>query len=91
MGRYIRIPYYVFDDDLSPYDFMVYCYLSSCADQNTRTCYPSRKTIAEHCKIKSLTTVDKSIKKLIERNFITKTKRYDEDNNTNASNLYYIC
>lgn len=53
-------------------------------------CFPSRPKIAQDCGIKSLRTVDKYIKELVDMGILVKTKRKDDDGVTNKSNLYQI-
>ncbi len=66
----------------------VHFWLCDRADENGY-CYPSRPKIAEDSGIKSLRTVDKYIKILIEMDILKKKIRKDNDK-TNLSNLYQI-
>ena len=57
---YFMLPNKIFDLELKPRDFIVYSCLVRHKDNETHTCYPSRKLIAKECCI-TLRTVDKAL------------------------------
>lgn len=60
---YFMLPNKIFDLELKPRDFIVYSCLVRHKDNETHTCYPSRKLIAKECCI-TLRTVDKALASL---------------------------
>ena len=57
------LPNKIFDLELKPRDFIVYSCLVRHKDNETHTCFPSRKLIAKECCI-TLRTVDKALASL---------------------------
>ena len=60
---YFMLPNKIFDLELKPRDFIVYSCLVRHKDNETHTCFPSRKLIAKECCI-TLRTVDKALASL---------------------------
>ena len=77
----------IFDLQLSPRDFTVYCCLLRHCDREMK-CFPSRRTIAKECRIDKK-TVDSAIKSLISVGLVKKINRQRADN-TKASNIYLV-
>ena len=86
-GHFFRVSNHIFDYKLSPYSFMVYCFLQKC-DNKERGCFPSKATIAKSCGI-SKTSVDAAIKDLVKRGIIRVDRRYE--NGHQQTNLYTLC
>ena len=87
-GNFFMVPNRIFDLGLKPRDFIVYCCLLRHRDNNTRTCFPSRRLIAKECRI-DRKTVDSAIENLSALGLVKKIQRYRE-NGTRTSNLYYV-
>lgn len=85
----MKIPHRIFKEELNGTEFIVYAYLVSCTD-SSKTCFPSRETIAKNCQIKSIRTVDKTLAALEERGLISKLSRFDYSGKGRLSNLYSI-
>lgn len=85
---FVILPWAVLEGPLSATDVLVYCTIARFADNETGQAYPSRSTIAIYARC-SESTVDRSVKALIDAGFLTKqarrTKAGDPD-----SNLYVI-
>ena len=77
----------IFELNLKPRDFAVYCCLLRHSDKQ-RSCFPSRKLIAKECQI-DRKTVDVAIENLEALGLIKKVHRYRKDG-TKTSNLYYV-
>lgn len=77
----------IFDFDLKPKDFTVYCCLVRHCD-NDHSCFPSRKLIAQECGIDKK-TVDAAMKNLEDQGLVKKVYRKRADG-SKRSNLYYI-
>ena len=77
----------IFDLQLSPRDFTVYCCLLRHCDREMK-CFPSRRTIAKECCIDKK-TVDSAIKSLTSVDLVKKINRQRADN-TKASNIYLV-
>lgn len=82
------MPNKIFDLQLKPRDFIVYCCLVRHKDNNSHTCYPSRKLIAKECCI-SPRTVDKALASLQSRGLISLQNR-KRMNGSNTTNLYTV-
>lgn len=65
----------IFEQKLKPIEFVVYCFLVKCKNNETQTCFPSRATIAGKCCV-SLRSVDKAINGLCRKKLIEKENRY---------------
>jgi DNA-binding transcriptional MocR family regulator len=68
--------------------FKVYSFLALGANNNTRSCFHSRKTIAAKCKI-SVSSVIRSCKELCEKGLLEIRKRYRESGKQ-TTNLYIL-
>ena len=68
-GNFFSLPNDIFELDLSPSAFKVYCYFRRCADRETHQCYPSYPTIGEMLDM-SVNTVRKSVCELVDRGLI---------------------
>ena len=79
----------VFNSSLSSHAILVRLYLARCADAATRKAFPSLKNIAEHCKL-SRATVKRAINELIEKGWLVKESRKDEEGDYDT-NLYTLC
>ena len=85
---YFMLPNKIFDLKLKPRDFIVYSCLVRHKDNETHTCYPSRKLIAKECCI-TLRTVDKALASLQNLSLIDLQNR-KRMNGSNTTNLYTI-
>ena len=87
-GNFFMVSNRIFELGLKPWDFIVYCCLLRHRDNNTRTCFPSRRLIAKECCMDQK-TVDSAIENLSALGLVKKIQRYRE-NGTRTSNLYYV-
>lgn len=78
----------IFELELKPRAFTVYCCLLRHRDNENSSCFPSRKLIAKECLIDKK-TVDSAIEKLSDLGLEKKICRHRE-NGTRTSNLYYV-
>ena len=76
------------DMELSSKAVSVYLYLCERASKETKSCYPSMKTIARDLHI-SLASVKRSINELEKNFYIRKENRFC-NNGGKSSNLYFI-
>ena len=76
------------DIELSSKAVSVYLYLCERASKETKSCYPSMKTIAKDLHL-SLASVKRSIQELERGAYIKKKNRF-RDNGGKSSNLYFI-
>lgn len=76
------------DTELSSKAVSVYLYLCERASKETKSCYPSMKTIAKDLHL-SLASVKRSIQELERSAYIKKENRF-RDNGGKSSNLYFI-
>lgn len=76
------------DTELSSKAVSVYLYLCERAEKETKSCYPSMKTIAKDLHL-SLASVKRSIQELERIAYIKKENRF-RDNGGKSSNLYFI-
>jgi|MucameStandDraft_1065616.scaffolds.fasta_scaffold07253_4 DNA-binding MarR family transcriptional regulator len=76
------------DTELSPKAMLVYLYLCGRSGRESKTCFPSIKTISREVKL-SESSVKRSLNELLERQYITKEHRF-RNNGGKSSNLYYI-
>lgn len=76
------------DTALSSKAVSVYLYLCERASKETKSCYPSMKTIAKDLHL-SLASVKRSIQELERSAYIKKENRF-RDNGGKSSNLYFI-
>ena len=58
--NFFALPNDIFELDLPPSAFKVYCYLRKCTNRNTHQCYPSFKTIGRELDM-CVNTVQKSV------------------------------
>ena len=84
---YFKVDRGFFDLKLRPHPAMVYLYLLSSINKDTRQCWPSMKTIARKLDI-SKSTVEKAIVELEQRALIVKSNR-SRDSRI-ISNLYTL-
>ena len=77
----------IFDLQLSPRDFTVYCCLLRHCDRKMK-CFPSRRTVAKDCCIDKK-TVDSAVKSLTSVGLVKKINQKCT-NNTQASNIYLV-
>ena len=85
---YFMMPNKIFDLQLKPRDFIVYCCLVRHKDNNSHTCYPSRKLIAQECCV-TLRTVDKALASLQSLGLVYLQNR-KRMNGSNTTNLYTV-
>lgn len=78
----------IFELGLKPRDFTVFCCLLRHMDNESGSCFPSRKLIAKECLIDKK-TVDSAIESLSALGLVKKVCRHRE-NGTRTSNLYYV-
>lgn len=78
----------IFELNLKPRDFAVYCCLLRHADIEKHTCFPSRRTISKECQIDKK-TVDVALNNLIDIGLIRKITRTRFDG-SKTSNLYHV-
>ena len=78
----------IFELQLKPRDFAVYCCLLRHADIANHTCFPSRRTISKECRIDKK-TVDVALNRLIDVGLIRKITRTRFDG-SKTSNLYHV-
>ena len=71
---YFKVDRGFFDLRLKPHTGMVYLYLLSSINKDTRQCWPSMKTIARKLDI-SKSTVEKAIVELAQKHLIIKSNR----------------
>lgn len=78
----------IFDLELKPRDFTVYCCLLRHSDNENGSCFPSRRIIAKECCMDKK-TVDAAVESLSALGLIKKVCRH-RANGTRTSNLYYV-
>ena len=76
------------DIELSSKAVSVYLYLCERAEKETKSCFPSMKTIGRDLHM-SLASVKRSINELEKKAYIKKENRFRE-NGGKSSNLYFI-
>lgn len=86
--NFFMVPNRIFDLELKPRDFTVYCCLLRHSDSKDGSCFPSRRVIAKECGMDKK-TVDSAIENLSSLGLVKKIQRYREDG-TRTSNLYYV-
>ena len=86
--NFFMVPNRIFDLELKPRDFTVYCCLLRHSDSKDGSCFPSRRVIAKECGM-DRKTVDSAIENLSSIGLVKKIQRYREDG-TRTSNLYYV-
>lgn len=79
----------IFDFSLKPKAFCVYCALLSFADNETLACFPSRRLLAERCRMDKK-TVDSALRELANKGLIKKERRM-WSSGRNTSCLYSLC
>ena len=67
--NFFALPNDIFELDLPPSAFKVYCYLRKCTNRNTHQCYPSFKTIGRELDM-CINTVQKSVSILADMGLI---------------------
>ena len=83
------IPEWVLFSDISPMAVRLYAVLARRANSTDRTCYPSRKTLANDLKVRSPRTVDGAVDELVEIGALSVTGRAT-DRGDQTSNLYRL-
>ena len=78
----------IFELNLKPRDFTVYCCLLRHSDSEDHSCFPSRRLLAKECCM-DRKTVDAAIESLSALGLIKKIHRKREDG-SKTSNLYYV-
>ena len=86
--NFFMVPNRIFDLELKPRDFTVYCCLLRHSDSKDGYCFPSRRVIAKECGM-DRKTVDSAIENLSSLGLVKKIHRHRE-NGTRTSNLYYV-
>ena len=86
--NFFMVPNRIFDLELKPRDFTVYCCLLRHSDSKAGSCFPSRRVIAKECGM-DRKTVDSAIVNLSSLGLVKKIQRHREDG-TRTSNLYYV-
>lgn len=86
--NFFKVPNCIFSHGLKPRELAVYCCLSKYSNRNSKSCFPSRKTIARDCCM-DRKTVDNAIKTLESKGLVKKEHRYRADG-TLTSNLYHL-
>ena len=86
--NFFMVPNRIFDLELKPRDFTVYCCLLRHSDNKDGSCFPSRRVIAKECGM-DRKTVDSAIENLSSLGLVKKVQRHREDG-TRTSNLYYV-
>ena len=86
--NFFMVPNRIFDLELKPRDFTVYCCLLRHSDSKAGACFPSRRVIAKECGM-DRKTVDSAIENLSFLGLVKKVQRHREDG-TRTSNLYYV-
>lgn len=86
--NFFMVPNKIFELELKPRDFTVYCCLLRHSNSKDGSCFPSRRMIAKKCSI-DRKTVDSAIQNLSDIGLIKKVYRHRE-NGTKTSNLYYV-
>ena len=86
--NFFMVPNRIFDLELKPRDFTVYCCMLRHSDSNDGSCFPSRRVIAKECGM-DRKTVDSAVENLSSLGLVKKIQRYREDG-TRTSNLYYV-
>ena len=86
--NFFMVPNRIFDLELKPRDFTVYCCLLRHSDSKDGSCFPSRRVIAKECGM-DRKTVDSAIENLQSLGLVKKIQRHREDG-TRTSNLYYV-
>lgn len=86
--NFFMVPNRIFDLELKPRDFTVYCCLLRHSDSKDGSCFPSRRVIAKECGM-DRKTVDSAVENLSSLGLVKKIQRHREDG-TRTSNLYYV-
>ena len=82
------LPNHIFDFELAPGAFCVYCYLCRCRNvKDGNVCFPSYRTIAQACCI-SKRTVSNALRQLESLGLVLRQKRFHDRRQT--SNLYFV-
>ncbi len=76
------------DTEISAKAICLYFYLCGRADRETKSCYPSLKTMSKDLNL-SITSVKRAINEFIKYSYIAKENRFPENDNK-SSDIYYI-
>lgn len=91
MNNYFRVSNKIFELKLRPIEFLVYSYLTRCADKNSR-CFPSISTISNHCGV-AKSSVQKAVNSLTDKKIIIKQSNFSKMKNgkrRRRNNTYYL-
>ena len=85
---FVIMPWAVLDDEtLTAHDVLVYATIARYADVTTGVAWPSRSTVAKMARC-DITTVDRSVTRLVTAGFLEKDKRSTEKGD--ESNVYVV-
>lgn len=85
-GNYFTLPNKIFDEGLTPNEFVVYSFLTKAKDKKNQS-YWSVPNIAHYCGICE-NSCRKAIKSLTDKGYVDVTKRYLD--NAQQSNIYTV-
>ena len=85
-GQFFLLPNKIFDENFSPYEFMIYCFLVSVGDSKGVSFWSVPK-MAKKCNM-CPTTCRNTLKSLEEKGYIDITQRFFE--NAQQSNIYTV-
>ena len=86
-GNFFTLPNKIFDEGLTPNEFVVYSFLTKAKDKKKQS-YWSVPNIAHYCGICE-NSCRKAIKSLTDKGYVDVTKRYID--NAQQSNIYTVC
>ncbi|MEG0838701.1 MAG: helix-turn-helix domain-containing protein [Clostridia bacterium] len=86
--NFFMVSNHIFELQLKPIPFTIYCCLLRHKDEKSQSCFPSRKKVAALCSI-SLQSVDNALKELAAIGLVRKQERY-RSNGSRTSNCYII-
>ena len=74
------------DENLTSQEKLIFVVLRSFANPHTNVVFPSRKTIAKLASV-SVSSVKRSINKLVEKGYLIKEKRYEYNHENKTAQL----
>lgn len=80
---FVMVPKKIYEYELQPIPFVVYCYLLSCRNRKN-SCYPSKRTISKYCVI-SDSSVGRAVKELERRGLIKVCHNFGDGRQRNNS------
>lgn len=86
-GNYFTLPNKIFEEGLTPNEFVVYSFLTKSKDKKNQS-YWSVPHMARYCGICE-NSCRKAIKSLTDKGYVDVTKRYLD--NAQQSNIYTVC